>query len=191
MEIENVRIVRAKREDAEDIAAAVVAAFGEELTRYIAGDKDTSAVLTLFTELAAREDSQHSYANTLKALDSEGNAMGYIVAYDGSRLYALRKTLIEMAKSELGRELRNIGDETDAGEYYIDSLAVFPKYRGRGVATALINGMYERAREVGKPLGLLCEKTNQHAQKLYKSLGFKYIGETEFAGAVLNHFQLY
>lgn len=64
-----------------------------------------------------------------------------------------------------------------------------PEYRGRGVATALIEAAGVRARECGKPLGLLVDKANSRARRLYDSLGFKQVGERFFAGELMDHLQ--
>lgn len=81
-------------------------------------------------------------------------------------------------------------DETSADEYYLDSLAVFPEYRGRGIARELIKAAVERAKEAGKPAGLLVSKHNPKARELYESLGFKPIGERFFAGELMTHMSL-
>lgn len=50
--------------------------------------------------------------------------------------------------------------------------------------------MARRAADSGKPLGLLCDKTNTRARALYDSLGFKHVGETPFAWELMDHLQL-
>lgn len=158
------KIVNAEKADAREIGQVVVTAVGEEISAAFAEGKGIEAVITLFANLAAREDSQYSYLNTLKAVDDNGRAMGYVVGYDGALLHRLREAFYTEVKAVLGKDMEGkMGDECEAGEFYLDSLAVFPEYRGRGVAKALIKAMGEHAVASGKPLGLLCEKTNTRA----------------------------
>lgn len=163
----------------------VVEAIGPELAAEFAAGRPVSEVVDLFSSLAAREDSQYSYRNALKAVADNGAPMGFIVAYDGAHLHQLRRAFFEETRRRLGYDMEGrMADETDAGEFYLDSLAVFPEYRGQGVASALIEAMAGRA---FKPLGLLCDKTNARARRLYESLGFRCVGNRPFAGEVMDH----
>lgn len=159
------KIVNADKSDARLIGEVVVTAIGEELAEEFAGTSHTvDDVKSLFSRLAAREDSQYSYRNTLKAVSDDGKPMGFIVGYDGARLHDLREAFFEEVGIVLDRDMRGImRDECEPGEFYLDSLTVFPEYRGRGVARSLIKAMAGRAFSGGKPLGLLCDKTNVNA----------------------------
>lgn len=121
------KIVPAARADARLIGDVVVTAIGEDVAVNFASDRSIQDVRRLFSNLAAREDSQYSYLNTLKAVDDDGTPMGFVVAYDGAGLHALRKAFFEEAREILGRDLEGrVVDECVPGEYYLDSLAVFP-----------------------------------------------------------------
>lgn len=184
-------VVPATVEDAPGIARVVMMAVGDEITARFAGENHTVGdVHRLFTELAQSDCSQYSWRNTLKAVDPEGNVMGYLVAYDGGRLHELRKAFIAKAREILGMDLEGkMRDETVPGEMYLDSLGVFSQYRGMGVARRLIAAAMEKAREAGLVPGLLCDKTNLNARRLYDSLGFVQVGETLFAGEMMDHMQ--
>lgn len=88
-------VVNAEKSDAPLIAEVVIAAVGEDIARSLARGNDLEAVKVLFTRLAARDDSQYSYRNALKALDSDGTPMGFVVAYDGASLHPLRRALFD------------------------------------------------------------------------------------------------
>lgn len=182
------KIVNAEKKDAPLLAYAIMEAVGMELSEGFAGEHSLSDVKELFTRLAAREDSQYSYRNALKALDEEGNVMGLIIGYDGARLHELREAFMETAKEMLGYEFpEGFDDETGPEEFYMDSLAVYPQYRGRGVGRALIEALEQRAKAIGKPAGLLCDKSNHNARRLYENMGFKKVGERPFAGELMDH----
>ncbi len=185
------KIVCAELADAPLIGRVVVEAIGEDISAAFAEGKGIDAVVQLFAGLAAREDSQYSYLNTLKAVDDDGEAMGFAVGYDGAELHRLRRAFYSEVKRVLGKDMEGkMGDECQPGEYYLDSLAVFPQYRGRGIARELIKAMAERASLSGKPLGLLCKKTNIRARSLYDCSGFIQVGEAPFAGEIMDHLQL-
>ena len=85
-------------------------------------------------------------------------------------------------------ELKITEDETDASEYYLDSLGVLPEYRGCGVGAKLILALKEIAYEkYNKPLGLLVDFENPKAERLYKSLGFERVEEKDFLGHKMWH----
>ena len=67
-----------------------------------------------------------------------------------------------------------LADGTKADEFVVDSLAVDPSSRGRGVGTALLRKAEERARSMGKrtmSLGVIGD--NEGAIRLYERLGYR------------------
>jgi len=58
-------------------------------------------------------------------------------------------------------------------EYYISNVAVYPKYRGMGIGTSLIDKVEKEAQHCGaNRLSLDVETENMNAINLYKKLGF-------------------
>ena len=81
-------------------------------------------------------------------------------------------------------------DETQEGELYLDSLAVDSNHRRKGIATMLLNAATERARRLGIPaVGLLVDKGNPNAERLYTAIGFRYVNDTEWGGHPMRHLQ--
>ena len=85
--------------------------------------------------------------------------------------------------------MEGVEDETDASEFYLDTLAVLSEYRGRGIASLLLKGAIGRAAACGKPAGLLVDKDNNRARKLYERVGFRQIGERPFCYVMMDHMQ--
>ena len=189
---DDIIIMPAACDDAPLIADTIMMALGRELCESFTDEERTlDDVRRLFTECAATDDSQYSYLNTLKAVDGKGNVAGMVVSYDGARLYELRKRFLDEFERFNGYRIdQYMTDETEDGEWYLDSLAVFPAYRGKGIARRLIEAVRERALPSGKPVGLLVDKTNHRAEHLYDSLGFKTVGDRAFAGEVMTHKQI-
>lgn len=73
---------------------------------------------------------------------------------------------------ENGNILGYGGMHSAAGECYMDNIAVFRHHRGRGVGTAILQALVDKAREInGEFLSLEVRPTNK-AARLYKKFGF-------------------
>ena len=82
-------------------------------------------------------------------------------------------------------------DETQAGELYLDSLAVLPEYRRQGIARKLLLATKERANRMGLPcVGLLVDKDNPVGEALYASVGFRYKNDNQWGGHPMKHLVL-
>lgn len=129
--------------------------------------------------ICAREDVLYSYRHALIAWE-DNKPMGLCLAYDGNnyheirlRTFALFAALDDEPDDDM--DLEHAEDETQAGEYYIDSLAVLPEYRRRGIARQLMQAQIERGRQLGfTHFTLLVDPVNPNAQGLYSQLGFQY-----------------
>lgn len=179
-------IVRAaRREDADVIARVVAMAIGDEQAlRAYCGD-DYLAVLT---EVARREATQYSWQYAFVA-EVAGEVAGAIVGYDGARLGELREGTFAVLRERVGR-VPQIADETEAGEYYLDSVGVLPKFRGHGVGGALIAAFCENAYAEGHAcVGLIVDNDNPQAENLYSALGFERVGRRIFFGHQMWHLQ--
>lgn len=189
-------IENATPQDAALIADAIIEAIGSELTNHLAGaDHTPEDVHGVFTRLAAREDSQYSYLNTRIARTADGAPMGVCVSYDGADLKRLRRPFFAEANATFGwgltaEEIDALPGETEADEFYLDTLMTLPAFRGHGVGEALIRDAGRKAAAAGKPLGLLCDTDNHRARKLYDKTGFTDQGLRPFAGHMMNHLQL-
>lgn len=185
------KIVKATPEDADFIADGILMAVTVDGEKEIGlpGGPSIEETRKLFADLARRDDSQYSYRNTLIAVDDLDRPVGLIIGYDGAHLRILRDALLRMAEKRFGSHFTEIIDETSADEFYLDTLAVLPEHRKRGVGKALLWAACERAAKTGKPAGLLVAKDNPTARKLYESIGFRYVGDRSFFGEMMDHLQ--
>lgn len=79
-------------------------------------------------------------------------------------------------------------DEALPHEWYIDSLAVAPKYWGNGIGQALLKIVPEIARKNGYELiSLNVDKDNPRAKRLYDYMGFKVISEMKIGDRSYYH----
>lgn len=179
MENNRITIREALPEDAALLGRVVIMALHTDDSHPLSG---------IFKELAARDDSQYSYKNALVA-ELDGKPAGSIIGYEGARLHELRKPLYELMVAKFG-SVRPVEDETSAGEFYVDSIAVLPEYRGRGVGRALLADVCRRAFENGFcKVGLLVDVANPKAEAMYASLGFRRVNPTTFLGLDMWHMQ--
>jgi ribosomal protein S18 acetylase RimI-like enzyme len=178
-------------ENAPEIARLIMMAMSEECCRHFYGENHTADDFhALITSLCERTDTQYSYANTICAI-VDSKIVGISVSYDGGRLHELRSPFVKEVLKRFGRDFSGMPDETQTGELYLDSLAVLPHYRGRGIATALLKATAKRADEMGVgPVGLLVDKGNPKAEHLYTSVGFHYVDDNLWGGHEMKHLQL-
>ncbi|MGN1263141.1 MAG: GNAT family N-acetyltransferase [Prevotella sp.] len=191
----NISLRQGKMEDAPQIARMIVMAMTDECCRHFYGDNHSADdFLRLITRLASSRNTQYSYENTICATDGnnpDSRIVGISVSYDGARLLELRKAFLDGALSAFGIDHSGMSAETSAGELYLDSLAVLPEYRGKGIATMLLNATAEKARRLGcGPLGLLVDEGNPRAERLYTAVGFKHVGNNDWGGHAMKHLQL-
>ena len=104
MELTKIKISKATKEQAPEIARLIMMAMTDDCCLYFCGDgyglEDFRKMMTMLVE---REDSQYSYRNTLVAMDGD-QVVGISVSYDGGKLRELRLAFIEAAKEYLGKD---------------------------------------------------------------------------------------
>lgn len=183
-------ITTGQKDQSKDIASLIMKAMNYECCKQFAGpDHTLDDFNKMMTTLVEREDSQYSYHNTMVAIDSN-NIIGIIVSYDGAMLQDLRKAFIDEAKKEFGLDYSEMEDETQEGELYIDSLAVAQDYQHLGIATSLIKETIKKSKRLRiKKTGLLVDIGNPKAEKLYTTIGFKYVDNKCWGGHKMKHLQ--
>ncbi len=184
-------ITSAKKSDAPFIARLIMQAMNYDCCQnFIGPNYELKDFEDLLTCLVLREDSQYSYLNTLVALNQEGDVLGICISYDGAYLHHLRKAFQNSMMERFHRDFFNMDDETSEGELYIDSLAVREDSRNFGIATALLLETISKAKSLGLPkVGLLVDKGNPKAQRLYEKVGFKYVNDSFWGGHPMMHLQ--
>ncbi len=181
-------IRRALVEDAGAIAALLMLATGEVIRRLI-GVENQAKSQDLLLHFVKEEYGQYSFQNCHVA-EEAGEIIGTLLSYDGAKLEELRKPFLDYIHEHFN-PLAIVEDETQAGEYYIDSLAVSPWHQGKGTGSRLLHHLIqEKTASEFKTLGLLVDKSNPDAKRLYLKLGFKPVGEKVLSGISLEHLQL-
>ena len=130
-----------------------------------------------FAELICmRDDVLYCAKNTL-ICEYNGEPAGMLTAYDGRLYRSMRERTMNLVKEHFGTEFPDMEDEAVAGEYYIDSLAVWPQHRGIGMGRALLERGIAEGLRLGLKVTLAVDPSNKNAQRLYTSLGFVHEGD--------------
>ncbi len=133
--------------------------------------------ITAFAEkICTRDDVLYCARNTL-ICEYNGETAGMLIAYDGSGYRMMKERTMALVKEHFGIEFPDMDDETAAGEYYIDSLAVWPQHRGIGMGRALLERGIAEGLRLGLSVTLAVDPKNKKAQSLYTELGFERDGE--------------
>lgn len=189
-------ITNASPHHAPAIATLIMQAMTDDCCQFLAGPDHTLADFRdMMLALVEMDDSQYSYRNALVALDDEASGgdlatapvAGTVVGYDGADLRRLRRRFQEEALRQLGMDYSQMDDETEAGEFYLDSLAIYPEYRRRGIARQLLKRASEYAASLNLPAALLVDKGNPNAERLYRSVGFEYCNDAMWGGHEMRH----
>ena len=154
-------------DDAPFIAWTVLVAVGIE--------HPNAKMMQSVTTLCRRTGVLYSWQNSLMA-EMDGKVVACLISYDGADYSMWRTPTFDYIAAEAKRDFRMMQPETEAGEYYLDSMAVLPDYRGHGIGTQLLKAGVEKARQlhIGK-VSMVVSPENPKAQQLYESLGFKYV----------------
>ncbi|RIL71321.1 N-acetyltransferase [Staphylococcus devriesei] len=104
--------------------------------------------------------------------EQEGQVAGCIIAYDGAKEMMLESSWLELALEE---DIKSLGTplplkEAHDDEWYIETVATFPEFRGQGIATQLFEYLINSYPNY--KWSLSCDYDNPKARKLYEWLGF-------------------
>lgn len=180
-------IRKAKPEEASMIAPLILLAM-EDIAYSFIGERSKEKALRFLEGLVSEANNQYSYEHCWVMASGDTIAAAAIV-YNGNDLAMLRVPVARKIKSMFNRPFTP-EDETQAGEYYIDSVGVDPSQQGKGIGSEIFRFLIEEYVEKNRQtLGLLVDKDNPGAKKLYLNLGFEVVGEKVFAGKQLEHLQ--
>ncbi|MCL2291417.1 MAG: GNAT family N-acetyltransferase [Bacteroidetes bacterium] len=180
-------IRKAKTEDSKAIAAYMLLAM-EEIAYQFIGENSIEKVTQFLVNLISKEATQYSYENCW-VVEIESAIIAAAIVYDGAKLLELREPVAKEIKSMFNRDF-NPEDETQAGEYYIDCVGVSPYHQGKGIGSQIFQFLIdEYVYKRNETLGLLVDKDNPNAKKLYLKLRFEVVGEKTLAKKKMEHLQ--
>lgn len=178
----------AKAEDKNLVVPLMLQAM-DDLAQKFVNSKKTSDAVSLFEHFFEQKDNMYSFENTI-VCEEGGVIIGSITAYDGAKLEELRQPFLDYIKKvyHFNSPLEN---ETEAGEFYLDTVSVASNKQGLGIGAKLIQQMAQHARQLGhQKIGLLVDKNNPNAKRLYERLGFEVVDEKPLLGGWYEHLVL-
>lgn len=150
---------------------------------------DPQQALEFMHLLVQQEDNQYSFEHTWIA-EEKNQVIGSITVYDGAKLQQLRQPVLSLLSTVYGRNI-SPENETEPGEFYIDTIAVHPDHQGKRLGTKLLEFVIDYfVFQERKDLGLLVDINNSKAANLYCRLGFKKMGRKQLMGHPYEHLQL-
>lgn len=177
-------IRKAKAADADEIVDLMMLAMGN-LPYKFAASADKSIAFKLLKQFVLMDGNQYSLGNTF-VYELDEKVVGSINAYDGGAIEQLRKPFFDYIRNAYHDGVFDMEVESEAGEYYIDTLAVNPSYQGKGIGKDLIQYVIDHAKKSDfDTVGLLV--SNPDAKRLYEKLGFKKVGYRNLLGNTHEH----
>lgn len=143
--------------------------YAEFIAWVVAQGMHMDNVPSFLKPMTMRDDTLYSWKNT-RLLTVDGRLAGGLVSYDGGwHEEGKRNTWVFDGKVLSSGDV----EETQAGEYYLDSLALVPEYRGHGLWRRLFDDAVEQARGRGfHRIALICDEDYPNLGRMYASYGF-------------------
>lgn len=139
-------------------------------------------ILLSAIEASITDVQYRNYYKHILVYEIEGQVTGCIISYDGSNeLYYERQwnaILLDEAFKEFGTPLPI--REAEDNERYIDTIATFEAYRGRGIATQLFQALIDTDADALWSLNV--DVANPKAYRLYERIGFVVDSEIDLYG---------
>lgn len=164
------RLRPARKDDARALAQLIDIA-GEGFATYLwtQAAAPGEGALDVGTRRAQREDGGFSYRNATVA-ETEGRVAGLLLGY---RLADPYDTGDLSALPDLVRPLVELESEAP-GSWYVNALALFPEYRGRGLGSQLLAEAERIAGHLrGSTLSIIVADQNEGAKRLYLRTGYR------------------
>lgn len=153
--------------DAEFLSTIVIMALGEDYASCLNNAQQMQSTVSV----CRQEDTLYSWRNAWIA-ERDGELAGAIIGYDGERYSQMRQATFSRLQDVISEDVMQMQEETQAGEFYLDSLAVLPPFRGQGIGKQLLlHAIKELTAEKNQAVTLVVLPDNP-ARKLYESIGF-------------------
>lgn len=181
-------IRKATSNDAESIATLLMLVLENMVYKFI-GETDCSKAKEFLRYFLQKEHNQYSFQNCYVA-EIDDEIIGVVNLYNGAEFHELRKPILDHIVEHYATDL-HIEDETQAGEYYIDTIAICGSEQGKGIGSKLLNHLIDLyVFQQQQTLGLLVDENNPKAKKLYLKMGFECVGTKSLLGHNLDHLQI-
>lgn len=180
----------ARADDAAALAPLILHVLEAMELPFLAAHGIETTCSLLATAICAAEY-RYGYARGIvKTIDGRiaGAAFGYP---DEDEAHVDRPFAAALRQHRLDPAQRLFTDaESYPDEWYLDTIAVTPAYRGRGIGAALLEALPAQALAAGKyRIGLNVDEANPAARRLYLRHGYQPVGSRILSGHCYEHLQ--
>lgn len=183
-------IRRAKIEDAEEAVDLICMAW-QECAGVLAGTSNKAEIKSIVGNFYRQPRNVLSY-QYIDVAEGENGIAGLVLSFPWDFSKRLNKPIIEKLpdiyqsnESDFNNKVIPMikTNEAKPNEYYVDSIAVYPQYRGNGIASGLLNvaKMKSLTYRFNK-MSLVVKPENKAAIGLYKKHGYAVRGNLKLAG---------
>jgi GNAT superfamily N-acetyltransferase len=183
-------IRRAKIDDAHEASELICMAW-EESACVLAGSTKKSEVREIIKNFYKQPRNVLSY-QYIDVAEGKNGILGLVLSFPWSFASRLNKPIVEelpeiYKSSKENFESRVIPmiktKEAKSDEYYVDSISVYPKYRGKGIGDKLLKVAKIKSSTYGfNKMSLIVKPENKRAINLYKSNGYAVRGRVTLSG---------
>lgn len=122
--------------------------------------------------VCSMDDTLYSWRNARIAV-LDGIPAGCLISYDGGTYHENRERTFACFR-EAGRPMDDSEEETGPGEFYLDSMAIRPEFRGYGIGHRLMQDGISMGQKKGfTRFSLIVECNKPDLRDYYAQLGFK------------------
>ncbi len=165
-----IMITRADKKDSKRCIELLNLAM-EDIAFCLSGTTSRAKSNEILTSFFNQDINRLSYNNIYIYRDND-QILGAVCAYFGGDLKSLDEPIINHLR--LKDPSANVEAECFNDEFYIDSIAVDEKFRGRGIAKELIKFIFEIASQRGiKKVSLIVDEEKIKTKEFYEKFGFK------------------
>lgn len=183
-------IRRAKIDDAHEAAELICMAW-EEAAYVLAGTTNKLEVREVIENFFKQPKNVLSY-QYIDVAEGKNGIAGLVLSFPWDFTTRLNKPIVEELPDIYKSSEENFKDkvipmiktiEAKPNEYYVDSVAVYPQYRGRGIAGELLKVAKIKSSTYGfDKISLIVKPGNKAAINLYKNHGYATRGYITLAG---------
>ena len=155
----------------------------------VCGRNRRRKTLEILAEAMLEPDYRYGYTRGL-VNEIDGQVAGVAFGYPDKDEPTIDEPLTKILESYgLDKEMKLfIDQETLQNEWYLDTICVDEKFRGKGVGSALLAALPKIAQRDGyTTIGLSVDKANPHAKRLYERHGFQVVAERKISGHLYDH----
>ena len=164
-------IKQALKIDSKELSILILDAI-HNIANTLTGEDEKSKILETLDKYITMDTNRLSYKN-IWIYEKENQTVGLILAYNSNDVKKLDAPILKRLSSQnIFRD--SFDKECFEDEFYIDTVSVFEKFQGRGIAKELFYFIEQKAKELAfKKVSLLVDVDNLKALKLYEKIGFK------------------